>query len=276
MRTPEEIQFMQALTGLANMQAGVGQSLYQAGMPAYEQALNYWRAILSGNRGAGQAAVAPQAEATAASFAGAEKGLLANPQLARSGVRGQQLAELSREKAGAISGLLPKAIEGAAQASASYGLSGVQAGQQGLGAAAGTFGGLLSSEQTNRATAAQLEQANRFGATSLDIQSLANQMSATLGFRAQDIQQMLGIAGIDLGYYQADAQKELAASQQAFAQQQFDWNKSFQQMYFDWYKQQQQQQMQQQASQAKGNKWGGLLGTLLNFAGSGVIPGLKL
>lgn len=257
-RTPQEQQALQAISDFARLLGGYGQNLYGVGMPAYTAALQYYNSILGGSKGAATAAVAPQAEQIAEVYRGAQTELEGMP---RGGVRDAALAKLTQGKAGAIGQLIPLAQQDAAGKAGALGLSGAQTGMGGVESAAGLNAGIVNAEQSNRQSAAALEQQNRFGAASLFLQDKGLDLQRLLGLRGQDIQKELGYAGIE-----ASASAQNAALAQANAQ--FQQTFGFQQQYFDWYRQFQQQQLDYGRQQAKGSKYGGLLGGLLGLGGS--------
>ena len=119
-----------------------GQSLFQQGMPATQNAINYYGTLLRGNRAAMQQATAGSAAQLTDTYRGAEAGLK------RSGVRGGErataLAELTRDKASQIA-QLTTGQQG--EAARGLGLMGMNLTGQGLGAevsAGQGFGGIAS------------------------------------------------------------------------------------------------------------------------------------
>lgn len=82
-----------------------GTQLTATGRPLLDKASNYYQTILSGSRGAQQQLLAPEIGQITDTYRGAERGL------ERSGVRGPArdvaTAELARDRAGAIAGLIP-------------------------------------------------------------------------------------------------------------------------------------------------------------------------
>jgi hypothetical protein len=109
-----------------------GRGLFEQGMPATQNALNYYSTLLRGNRAAMQLATAgPRAQLTD-TYRGAEQGLK------RMGVRGGErqtaLAELSRDRANAIAQLTTGQQSEAARG---LGLMGLSLTGQGVGAQLG-------------------------------------------------------------------------------------------------------------------------------------------
>ena len=149
-RTPQETASLQSVSDIARLITGQGSGLYDVGAPAYSQAINYYRRLLGGSREAITEAVAPQGQAIADIYKGAERSLKAGP--LRGGARELASGELSREKTGAIAGLPAQAREAAAAAAGGLGLAGAQAGVGAEQAGAGLYGNI-----------AEMEQANRFG-----------------------------------------------------------------------------------------------------------------
>jgi hypothetical protein len=128
-------------TGIAQSTMRTGQSLVDGGMPQLQQAGNYYQNLLSGSRSGMTAALAPEISATTDVYKGAERNL------ERSGVQGAQRdmakAELGREQAGKISGMIQGVRPGAASALAGLGGSMVTAGVGAMGSAGSVYANLL-------------------------------------------------------------------------------------------------------------------------------------
>lgn len=126
----------------AAMQASQqGQTLFNFGMPRLNQAAGYYSGLLTGSRSQMTQAVQPEITATTDIYRGAERNL------ERSGVRGAQRdvakAELGREQAGRIAGLVGGVRPMAAQQLAGLGGVGIQ-GAQGMGS---LYANLLQQQQ---------------------------------------------------------------------------------------------------------------------------------
>lgn len=130
--------------GLARQQAAQGTSLFNFGMPLLKQAQDYYGRILTGDRGSISATLAPEIGAIGDVYRGAERNLT------RSGVTGANRdvaeAELGRERAGKIAGLIPLARRDAASAVANLGQVGVSGGQSGTVNAGNSFFNLLQGQ----------------------------------------------------------------------------------------------------------------------------------
>lgn len=153
-RSPEELALMNSQRGLADQQARQGRELFGSSMPGVRSTLDYYGTLLSGNRGAQQQMVAPEAEGISDAYRGADRAV-SNRLVG--GERDQALAENARERAGRISRLITGVRPGAASAMSglTQGLIGASSGFSGQ--AAGINSGLLANETENR------QQANRAG-----------------------------------------------------------------------------------------------------------------
>lgn len=153
-RSPEELALIKSQTGLADQQRRQGSALFAGAMPGINKSLDYYKTLLSGDRAAQTAAVAPEAETIGQAYSGADKAV--RRQLV-GGERDQALAENSRARAGQISRLItgqrPAAAQGVAGLSA--GLLGESGGFSGN--AANITANLLGNETQNR------QQANQVG-----------------------------------------------------------------------------------------------------------------
>lgn len=147
-RSPEEQLALAGAQGAAQGLTQTGQSLLETGMGAQRPALNYFQTLLQGSRPAMLQAVAAPTAAITDVYRGAERGL------ERSGVTGAARdvasADLNRQRASQISGLITGVQPGAAQTLAGLGgqLVGQGAGlQQGAG---GIYANLLRAGTENR------------------------------------------------------------------------------------------------------------------------------
>ena len=124
----------------ASQQAQQGRQAFSFGMPLLQRSGSYYDTILKGNRGAIQAAMAPEINA----IGDINKG--ANLSLERSGLRGatkdMAQAELSRQKAGQIGGLVLNARPQAAAQAAALGQVGINAGMGATATSGGLYGDL--------------------------------------------------------------------------------------------------------------------------------------
>lgn len=131
-----------AQAGLANQQREQGQQLFSYGMPLLQRSGDYYSKILGGNRAATDIAIAPDVNAIGDSYRGAFRSLT---RMTPGANRDVAQADLIRQRAGQIGGLVPAARAGAANATANLGQVGVSGGQQGLSASSSSTSNLLSS-----------------------------------------------------------------------------------------------------------------------------------
>lgn len=255
-KTPEEIAALNQVSSLARLLQGQGQQIYQIGAPAYAQAMQYYQALLSGDKNLAMSAIAPDAMALTTLYGGARSGVEASN--LRGGARDTALANVGQQGTSDIAKLIPQARAGAAGAAASGGLAGANLGVGSEGAAAQLDQAVATYEGQNRQFAIGAEQANRFGAAQIALSNKSLDLQKALGFASLDLQKQLGFASIAAQNSARDQQssqfaQSLALQQQSLATQISQFN----------------QQMQQQKSQASGAKWGGLVGSAL-----GAIPGI--
>lgn len=125
-----------------------GRQLSQFAQPLLGKAASYYQTILGGSRSAQNQLLQPEIAQITDTYRGAERNL------SRSGVRGAQrdvaTAELGRDRAGHIAGLIPGLRPGAAGALTQMGQT---ATSQGIGATSsgvGGFSSLLSGSQRGR------------------------------------------------------------------------------------------------------------------------------
>lgn len=154
-RTPEELALIRSQTGLADQQRKQGASLFANAMPGINQSLNYYRTLLSGDRAAQTAAVAPEAETIGQAYSGADRAVRRG---LTGGERDQALADNARARSGQIAHLItgrrPEAAQGVANLGA--GLLGESGGFSGN--AANITAGLLGNETGNRYQSNQVGQ----------------------------------------------------------------------------------------------------------------------
>lgn len=136
---------LKAQQAMAQQQAANGQQLFNVGMPALNQSANYYSRLLNGSRSGMTAALAPEIGATTDVYRGAERSL------ERSGVRGAQRdvakADLARDQAGKISGLMLGVRPAAAQSLGTLAGNALGAGQ----GYTGLYGNLMGQAQQTRA-----------------------------------------------------------------------------------------------------------------------------
>ena len=249
-KSPEEIAALQNVSSLARLLQGQGQQIYQIGAPAYAQAMQYYQALLSGDKNLAVAAIAPDAMGITDLYAGARAGIESGN--LRGGARDTALANLGQQGTSQIAQLIPQARQNAAAAAGSGGLAGASLGTGLEGNSAQLDQALATYEGQNRQFAIGAEQSNRFGAAQIALSNKSLDLQKALGFASLDLQKQLGFAGIDASKLASQASLAQANSQ---FQQSFGLQQSYLQLA--------QQQMVQQQQQASGAKWGGLLGTLI-------------
>lgn len=120
---------------LRDTQAAQGAQQYGFGTPVLGQATGYYQRLLSGNRAETTAAVAPEASAISDVYAGAQRGLARS---APGPLRDVATADLNRERAGKIAGLVAGVRPGAASALTQIGEGAIGRGMGGTAGAAGT------------------------------------------------------------------------------------------------------------------------------------------
>lgn len=124
----QESAMLVAITDIARMLQGQGQQLYNVGMPAYSQAIDYYRTLLGGSRGAMAAATGATKEAIRDQYKGAQGKVLSG--YMRGGERDRALAELGRGEAGDIARITSGVQPMAAEALMGGGLQGIGASGQ--------------------------------------------------------------------------------------------------------------------------------------------------
>jgi hypothetical protein len=137
--TPEEKRAQSEMFGVGGNLKSLGSLLYGAGVPYLNRAGSYWQNLLgAGGKKRAEQAVAPMAEGIAETYGGAERSITGSN--LRGGVRETALADLAREKSGAIGGLL-RGVQ--PQAAGELGRLGQYATSTGIGATSGA-GGIFS------------------------------------------------------------------------------------------------------------------------------------
>lgn len=97
-------QMMGNQTALAREMSGFARGQFSAAQPAMAKAMDYYRTLASGTRGAIDAKLAPERAAMNETYKGAEMGITSR--LAPGATRDRQIAELYRQRAGQ-QGLMP-------------------------------------------------------------------------------------------------------------------------------------------------------------------------
>lgn len=134
---------MQSATDLAKQQAGQGRQLFNFGMPLLERSAGYYGSLLSGNRASVQRTLAPTIAQMTDVYTGAERNL---SRMTPGAGRDEAIANLNKQRAGAIGGLPFQARQGAADALTNIGSSATGGGVNATGSAGGLYGGLLGQQ----------------------------------------------------------------------------------------------------------------------------------
>jgi hypothetical protein len=175
-RTPEEQLALRGAQGIAGQAGQAGMGLLQEGRPWMGQAGQYYQTLLRGNRGAMNQAVAPYAAQITDAYRGAARNLQ------QSGVRGAARdvakADLNRQRASQIAGLVTGMQPGAAEALGRLGTSNLQAATPLIGHAGNIYGNLLNQGALNRQYARE-----QGGKTGEAIGGLTRDIIDTLGRR---------------------------------------------------------------------------------------------
>jgi len=251
-RTPQEMQALNSVSGLARLISGQGSNLYNVGSPAYQQALAYYQRLLGGDHAAITEAVAPEGEALAEVYKGAGKSLEAGP--LRGGARDLATAELGRQKAGQIAAIAPAARQAAASQAGQLGLAGATAGTSAEQAGAGLYNQVVGSEQQNR-QAAQTQSLNQ--------QNLG--LQASLGAAKLTLDDLVQSGQLGVAEYRAMTEGQLGAGRLTLDQYLGQGNLSLRQQELA----QRIKEYQAQQQQAQAGIWGKILGSLLPFLKSG-------
>src|SRR6266571_679626 len=147
-RSPEELAALTGAQGTAGALSAGGQNLLTTGAQTQAPATNYFQTLLSGNRAAQTQAVAAPRAALTDVYRGAERNL------DQSGVRGAQRdvasADLGRQRAGQIGGLITGVQPGAASTLASIGQGQQALGAPMLGQSGAIYSNLLGQGTANR------------------------------------------------------------------------------------------------------------------------------
>jgi hypothetical protein len=140
-RSPEEAAALTGAQGAAGTLGATGAGLTAAGQATQAPATGYYGKLLGGNRALQSQAVAAPSAAVRDVYSGAERNL------ERSGVRGAARdvasAELGRERAGKIAGLVTGVQPAAAEALTGIGQTQTQQGIGAAGQAGSIYSGLL-------------------------------------------------------------------------------------------------------------------------------------
>lgn len=158
-RSAEEQTALSGAQGIAGNMSAQGQELVRQGQANQSPAANFYRTLLQGSRGSMNQAVAAPTAAISDVYSGAERNL------EHSGVRGAARevasADLGRQRAGQISGLITGVQPAAAQGLAQIGGQQTSQGVSAQGAAGNLYGNLLGEGFRNRVYAN--DQANQAG-----------------------------------------------------------------------------------------------------------------
>jgi hypothetical protein len=249
---PQYQSALQGISGLARLLQGGGAGLYNVGSQSYGNALDYYNQILGGSKAAGMRAIAPQVSNIEDVSAGAQASLEASG--LRGGALQQATADLLRQKAGQIGNLIPQAQQVAAQQAGTLGLGGAQAGIGALQGAGGMNQTVAAMEAQRLQTAAQQEQANRFGGAAVALQGAGLQLQDLLGMRSLDVNERLGLGQLGVEQGNQALQYWMGPQQIGLGQQSLDIQK---------------QQIENQRKAQEGAKWGNVFGSVL-----GAIPGI--
>jgi len=208
--SPEQLKYLSAITELAKMLQGQGQQLFGVGMPAYAQAIQFYRTLAgAGGRTGLQQLLAPTQEAIAAQAKGAASAIGSG--YLRGGQRDQALAELERAKFAATAGLPMQARAQAVAALMSGGTQGISLGQGASGLALQGQGAALQNVTTTDLTQQQLaEQSKQFGS------------NLGLGYAGLGLNKYLGMENINLGYAGLEAKTREAEADRAARAREFE------------------------------------------------------
>lgn len=140
----QDAALQQQMFGLGQAQRRGG-GLYDQSLPMFQQAGNYYKTLLSGNRAAmNQATAGPAAQITS-TYRGAQRSLLGST--IRGGARDTALAELNRDRAASLAGLhtgvqpmAAGALAGLGGQGMTMGLNSLLGASTGMNSAAGQFG----------------------------------------------------------------------------------------------------------------------------------------
>lgn len=147
-RSPEELAALSGARGIGDQASRAASSILGESKPYMAQAGQYYQTLLRGSRPAMAQAVAGPSAEIGARYRGAERGL------AQMGVRGAARdvakANLNRQRASDVSGLITGLQPGAADALAKLGISGMQTAGPLLGTAGNIYGNLLGYGAENR------------------------------------------------------------------------------------------------------------------------------
>ena len=145
-RSPEEEVALRGQQGAAGSLLGAGTGLLAEGRLPLQQATSYYGTLLRGNRGALAQATAAPAGQIRDLYAGAERGLERYGRIPTGAAR----AELARERAGKLAGLVSGVQPGAASALAGIGSDVTRTGLGAMGQAGSLYSGLLGQGFGNR------------------------------------------------------------------------------------------------------------------------------
>lgn len=250
----QETAMLSAITQLAQMLQGQGESLFQVGMPAYAKAIDYYKTLLGGSPAAMGAATAPASELIREQGKGAAASIGSG--FLRGGAKDNALAELQRGEASDIAHLTQGVQPAAASALMSGGLSGT-----GQATAAESAGG-----QFYTAALSNLTQGRQFEE---GLAENSKQFSASLAeqVRSNNLSYNQAMAGLALqklleGNRLAEQITEFGKSF-GLQQDQFSFNKDFTNRQFTYQQQEDARQRKLQLGLGIGQLGTSLLGGVL-------------
>lgn len=184
-----ENQLLGLITQLAQLLQGQGEGLFNIGLPAYAQAVEYYQKLLGGDRATMQGAVAPSAEMIRDSYQGLTKGVLSGT--VRGGGRDQALGEIQRQQGADIAHLISGVQPAAANALMSGGLAGAQTAMQGEAAGGQFYVSALNNLTQGRLTEAGLAQGSKEFAAGLELQERLGLIDASQRAAALALQERM-------------------------------------------------------------------------------------
>lgn len=154
-QTPQELIAQKGQSDAAQTQARTGQRLTDFGLPLLRQSANYYQTLAGGNRAAMAQTLAPDIQNVQDVYGGTSRSI---SRFLRGPERDFQLAEASRERAGAVSSLFRDVRPNANTAMGNLGSGAISAGSQATGSAGSLFGAAGAQQQSNRFGGAALER----------------------------------------------------------------------------------------------------------------------
>lgn len=145
--TAGEQAALKGQTNAANQQAQTGKQLTDFGLPLMRQSADYYRTLAGGNRAATAQTLAPDVANVQDVYGGTSRSI---SRFLRGPERDFQLAEASRERAGAVSSLFRNARPNAVNAMASLGSNAIGSGTSATSSSGSLFGAAGAQQQSNR------------------------------------------------------------------------------------------------------------------------------